>query len=489
MKKACALTAALLLLPLFAACGGETAAQPPAGADTAAVTETTAEETTAPYTPDLPDRDFEGVTFTFLTKGDGYTDWKECSVYAEAENGDVVNDAIYRRNRAVEEEFNVAIAETRSDTLGNEAIKSIAAGDSAYDVLMPTGLDSGTLAAGGYLIDFASVPYIDLTRAWWDQRSIADCSVANRLFYVSSELSFLNNDATWCTMFSKGLIEDYKLESPYDLVAENKWTWDNVYSMYKVVSADLDGDGVLGPDDLYPNLTQNENFDAMYIGDGEWLIRKDGDDLPQIALGVSERSVNVLEQVNQIMNDTQFSFNYHVGASKLGYHLWTTQMFEEGRGLMWVTNLQIVIRLRYLESSFGIVPVPKYSSEQEHYSNVVWMVGSFVTVPKTTGDAERTGILLEALAAKSLEMLRPAYYDAALTGKYLRDEESVEMLDIIIAERVYDLGLAFNWGSIYRIPIDLLKTNSADIASAMASNSSKIQAEIDKTVSDFKALG
>ena len=88
MKKICTLTTIALLLAMLAACGGEAVSTPSAVDATAAPAETTAEETTAPYTPDLPDRDFEGVDFTFMTKGDGYTDWKECSIYAESENGD-----------------------------------------------------------------------------------------------------------------------------------------------------------------------------------------------------------------------------------------------------------------------------------------------------------------------------------------------------------------------------------------------------------------
>jgi hypothetical protein len=168
----------------------------------------------------------------------------------------------------------------------------------------------------------------------------------------------------------------------------------------------------------------------------------------------------------KIMLDEQFSLNYHTKASALGYHLWTTQMFEESRGLFWITNLQIVIRLRDLETPMGIVPVPKFSEDQEDYSNVVWTVGSYVAVPKTVTDQQRVGVILEAMAAKSMQLLRPAYYDIALNGKYLRDEESIGMLDIIIKERVYDLGLAYGFGGITDIIQGLGKKGGAAHAGA-----------------------
>ncbi len=60
--------------------------------------------------------------------------------------------------------------------------------------------------------------------------------------------------------------------------------------------------------------------------------------------------------------------------------------------------------------------------------------------PVTTQDAERPSIILDALAAESTDTVVKAYYDVALKGKYTRDEESVEMLDLIFANRIFDLG-------------------------------------------------
>lgn len=485
------LIAALICSMSLASCGSGSSDKPAqTAANTQSADETTTAETSMSYDPGLPEKDYEGANFTILTKGvSAYNEWGETSIYTENENGDVVNDAIYQRNRSVEEKYNIKIVEFQSENPTADTQKSVSAGDGAYDVVMPSFGDSGTLAAGGYLYDINEAEYINLEKPWWDQRSVADLSVDNRLYFVSSDISTLNNDATWCTMFSKDLINSYSVPNPYELVASNEWTFDNFYSMYKGVSGDLDGDGTYGPYDLYPNLTQNENYNAMYLGTGDRLISKDANDIPQIALGQDERSVKIIETLNSIMNDKQFSFNYHTGAKDLGYHLWTTQMFEEGRGLFWITNLQIVIRLRDLDSNFGIVPVPKYSADQENYSNVVWTVGSYVAIPKTTNDIERTGIILEALAAKSMEVLRPAYYDSALQGKYLRDEESVDMLDIIIGERVYDLGLAFDFGGISSILQSVMEKNSTDIASTLAKKTSAIQAAIDKTVTNFQENG
>ncbi|MCR5262642.1 MAG: hypothetical protein K6D94_02120 [Clostridiales bacterium] len=472
----------------LASCGESSDGVTPASnnPETAAADEIVTEgETTESFDPGLPEMDYGGANFTILTKGvSAYNEWGEVSIWTESENGEVLNDAIYDRNRDIEEAYNIKIVEYQSGSPANDTKKSVSAGDNAYQIVMPAFGDSGSLASNGFLVDLFGVNYVDLSKKWWDQRSISDLTIGGHLFFVGSDISNLNNDATWCTMFNKSMITDFNDPSPYDLVAENKWTFDNYYASYQNIYQDLDGDGKAGAYDCYANLTQNENYNAYYLGTGERLIAKDADDLPVIALGVSEKSANIIESLNRIMNDTFFSLNYHNYGS-LGYHLWTTQMFEESRGLFWITNLQIVIRLRDLETPFGIVPVPKYSESQEHYSNVVWTVGSYVAVPKSSDDMERTGIILEAMAAKSTEVLRPAYFDRALTGKYLRDEESNEQLDIIVGERIYDLGLAFDFGGISGVLQSIMAKNSNDIASAMAKKEGNIQKAIDKVVTAF----
>lgn len=72
-------------------------------------------ETTAPG-PDLPDHDWGGENINFLVRGESAepTNFSH-EIYASEENGDVINDAVYRRNRAVQDRFNVVITETAQD--------------------------------------------------------------------------------------------------------------------------------------------------------------------------------------------------------------------------------------------------------------------------------------------------------------------------------------------------------------------------------------
>ncbi|MBQ9819646.1 MAG: hypothetical protein IJM60_05135, partial [Bacteroidales bacterium] len=161
----------------------------------------------------------------------------------------------------------------------------------------------------------------------------------------------------------------------------------------------------------------------------------------------------------------------------------TTKMFEENRGLFWITNLQMVIRLREMETDFGIAPCPKYDEAQENYRNVVWFVGSYATIPVSVADPGESGFILEALAAKSREILRPAYYEVALSLKYLRDEESITMLDLVIDNRAYELEHAFSFGA--SSAVESIVLSGKDPSSTFASQKKVIDKMISKAVDNL----
>lgn len=109
-----------------------------------------------------------------------------------------------------------------------------------------------------------------------------------------------------------------------------------------------------------------------------------------------------------------------------------------------------------------------------------------MAVPVTSGDLERTGIILEALCAESRKRVIPAYYDKMLKTKIARDDESGEMLDIMFSTRSADLGLIY-WNSQITSPFSgqIGKQKNLNIASFIEKNKPKIENEISKAVDAF----
>jgi hypothetical protein len=79
----------------------------------------------------------------------------------------------------------------------------------------------------------------------------------------------------------------------------------------------------------------------------------------------------------------------------------------------------------------------------------------------------------------------PAYYDVALTYKYMRDTDSAEMLDIILDSRVYDLGLIANCGSMAGSIAGVITNGTGNLASTWAKSERAFQKMMDKAVEKY----
>lgn len=139
-------------------------------ADTAAVSETQKSKTEEKFIDTLPAYDYNGYIFRIVDKSPKYNPyWYTRDVYAEIQNGDPVNDAVYIRNKTLEEKFNIKIKEENSGSSPEELLsKSVLARDDLYDLITTDFRGYGSLIQNDMLIDLNTVGEIDLSNSWWD---------------------------------------------------------------------------------------------------------------------------------------------------------------------------------------------------------------------------------------------------------------------------------------------------------------------------------
>ena len=110
VKKVIVLLTALCIListSLTSSCGEKEVAD--TGSTTeAAVQATTAQDTTDFAEPDYPVKDYEGREFNTL-----YINWGlfQNFFFTDSENGEIMNDAIYKRKTTIEERLNIKFVE------------------------------------------------------------------------------------------------------------------------------------------------------------------------------------------------------------------------------------------------------------------------------------------------------------------------------------------------------------------------------------------
>lgn len=473
-KRVTCLLLALVFAFLCVSCADQSE---PMKADTEAVSDKTVEvETTYPR-PDIEKTDFGSEKFMILYPGWGlYNDY----FFADEQNGEQMNDAIYKRTVAVEEYLGIDIDQYTPGYIQDimPALKAAVMGglDDYQLVLTHCIQDLGNMMISGLLLNWHTIPHISWDPGYWNQTISETMSIGGRLYYAAS--SYMITDPNGF-LFNKQMVDEYRLANPYQLVREGKWTIDTLYEMVRAVSTDLDGDGQFTVNDIYGLAAEADWMLISFMyGFDQFMVKRD------------EGGNYVLDMYNdKMLTITQKLYDlFHSGNHT---YLWRYNESDDkvirinsGRVLFNIIPIHSCKIYRQSEVDFGILPFPKYDETQENYISLDW--GGLMCVPSIAQNKELIGMTCELLAYESMTTTIPAYYDVLLTGKFARDEESVEMLNIIYANIVYDMGMnyfGFDAGFnalFYMIPQMIAQSKNTDLASFYKKNEKAAQKTIDR---------
>ena len=432
--------------------------------------ETESDETERLYADIPADSNFDGYEFTVLSGSNSEYFIVQNDFAAEEITGEAINDAKYNRNIAVGDKLNVKIISMEAplsgqsmDSSGDMIIKDVQGGVGAYDIAAISGYVAASLCISNYLYDISTVPYIDLTAPWWDQKANDSLKILDQLFYTTGDITTSDNDATYCIMFNKQIVTDYNLENPYELVNEGKWTMDAFIGMANQVTSDVDGNGVYDKNDLYGALVWDDTMMGIVNCTGETCVTTNAEGLMELTLN-TER---ILNAVTKFLEFGMTNVSYEYQRSNWNDSL-LINMFSANQSLFLTQLFQLIPKLREMDNDFGILPYFKYEEAQSDYYTTMGSWHSvFLTVPAIQHNLERTGIVAECLANEGMYGLTEAYYEKTLKGKSARDQESQAMLDLIFANRIYDLGWYHQIGGYNEAVMNLLRNYNNNMASML----------------------
>ena len=405
-------------------------------------------ETTA-ISDDIPELNFNGETVSIL-----YRDYMQYEVDAEAENGDVINDAVYRRNRNVEERFNIKFnmiptqgAWDHKDLFLNKVRHSVSAGDDEFEIIEGYAAYIVDLTSGGYLANWETIPYVGFSKPWWNKNFVDEMTINNKLYFLTGDLALSTIWEANVLFFNKKMWEGYAFENPYNLVKDGKWTLDKMAEITKQVSGDLDSDGKYTDKDLYGYVTDTHNQIDAYVVSFDVPVTSKGDDgIPVYRIEEPKFSEAFLRLYTFVReNLSTFAGTEQPTATDI-YSIYRP-MFQQERALILAEYLGNSSQMRSYDFDFGILPFPKLDERQEQYKTMPQNGYTMFCTPVTVLNTEKVGAVIEALAAESRKSVLPAFYEVALKTKYARDDDSADMIDIIRD------GISYNFGMEYVVPL------------------------------------
>jgi len=444
MKSKHIFTGALLCLLLLASCSDST--RQPVDSDTDN-SPTTTETEAVKYIDNLPeDLDFGGYEVRIFGGG-------TFSVTAD-DTADIVNDAVYRRNRAIEDRLNVTVTPITYEGNGWDVFvglvtASVMAGSDEFDAVTGAMWWASTLSLNGMLYNLSDVPYIDIEQKWWATDYIRGLSYKDNIYWVTGPLDTGWIDGKMCDFVNLKLWNSlYPDEDIYQIVNDGKWTLDLLNQYINDVYQDLNGNGKVDEEDQVGFINESDMMVEGYAyAAGVEVAPFNEDGVPTLA--ITEESTRLVEFWSKMYPVRRNKFclqNVWNGETNPNTNESSLKYFSEGHvlfvpGFLFNTTDQ----LRNMDDDYGILPMPKLDESQKNYLTVMKDSIYIYGMPKTVTEDGRNAAaaVLEAAAAEGYNTVTPIFYEDAFKNKYIRDERSIEIIDMMSENPICDFGAQY----------------------------------------------
>ena len=435
--------------------------------------------------------DFGGYEYRMSVLVDNDVVFKQVAYWSEGENGDTLNDAVFKRNLAVEEAYNIKTSLLELPDTNATLRKNIQAADDFTDIVFPSNIgELMSLAQQGCFLDLNMVDEMQLDQPWWDQR-IQDLAIHGKLFCATGDISIRDELREMAVLYNKTLYSQFDYPDPYELVANNEWTWETMAGMIRDVAKDVNGDGDMTAADQYGLISENIAGWYLFLASGRDSIGYDGktytSDIEDAAI------YNIFEDVFEVLCDKQSVIIMDDGSHEKELTtetIWTeaTKIFSENRALFRTGTFGDTVDLRDMKTDFGVLPIPKIDAAQDSYYCMTHVDIMPLVIPTTVPDEHKTALLTEALAFESMFALTPSFYEVFLDEKILRDEKSKEMIDILFDSKVYSLDYVCGITGLMSTISTIVQTGNNNLASKTASIQKSAQKKLDKFIEKFADL-
>lgn len=442
---------------------------------------------------DLPDGlDFGGKVFTIYSRVQPYAAGE---FFQESRDGGVIAEAVFDRNAKVKERLNCKIenkevsGNTNDDTMLTEITAMVQGGTAEYQILATAGYRMCTLSYNGLLVNYNDLEYVDLNKDYYSQGYNRALSVGKAQYLATGTFTLGYYRYLMVNLFNKKMFAEKGVEEPYQLVRDQKWTFEAMANIVKLFYNDNNGDGNHDNEDTYGYVLftgSGSSFtDGFMSACNLRVLSKDSNNYYTIDINQGRFSDAIDEIVRLIFNAGTLS------GDNLSQEIMYSK-FSNSTAAMITTRLYGVEQEEIIKvgqtDKYGILPIPKMDEAQEDYISYVQDQCFLFGLPVTLGGKTLVEVsqFFEAFACESYHTVRPAYYDKALSLRYSYDAPSGEMLNLIDSHVYMDpvnvyltSGFAaFTTSSLRPIFASGQNTISSQLASAV--NKGALKDQVDK---------
>lgn len=458
------------------------------GQETSAVTPGTEEVETESPTPNwdkVAKTSMNGITIDIACPATSSTYYDTLDF--EESTGDKLNDAIFDRNRLLEEQLDFTMNALPNTGSVSALDKAVSAGVGDWDLALGLITNGASLLQKGALRAFNTLPQIDLTNPWYSQSAYDTMSVNGQMFYGMMDFSVDIYESLTVLFFNGELLTRFQLDDPHELYKNKEWTIDKMLEMMEVVANDENGDGTFALDtDMYGLAGRQYDFQPMMFTSGTQIISWNNAEQTFVLDMTSESFLKIAEAIGNVYDKSREGVHY-------GWEDEARTAFKDGRVLFYSRLLGDYNLLRDAEDDYGVISFPRYSYENEvelffsQNPNALFLP---VVVGDDNGDGKQDydeiGTFLEAVGAYTYDVTKEIYVENAVIGKGTRDEASADMVRYMINNVGYCLGQSYGFSAILMGCSGAISANAnyASIARALSKQFTRLAAKTVESIQE-----
>ena len=419
----------------------ETEQEPTDPTQTTAPLDTTASQPTTSNTPSIEPNKREFSVRSIVQTANANS-------FVAERDGTVINNAVYQRNETLQTVLGIQInvEETVGDTNNNALYDEmkVLSGMPSYDLITTASYKMVRLAVEGLLHDLASQEFIELHQDYYDDSFNEALNVGGRQYLATGKFSLAWYRYQIVCLYNRTLFEHVNLSNPMETVLEQRWTMEEMMQCANKMYTDLNGNGEFDQDDAYGlfifvgnSSSQTDGFMSAF---GLRVVEKDSNGYFQMAEIDKRAWVDPINRLADLLSSSTGVWS----TNTLGNTAIEAKFAAGESGMivyrMYVVETDNIAMLGRTKEGYGILPLPKADLDQEdYYSFVTDQVLSYGIPNTVTGtDLDDAVIFFESFTAVSYMITTPAYYEKAITKRYVADELSCTMLQIIDSNVVVD---------------------------------------------------
>lgn len=350
--------------------------------------------------------------------------------WAAEDDASTVGQAIFKRNETVEERLGITIVWDHQPCYAT-------ADKAAFAMMVKTDYDAGNEIDGvvaynlvpyrvanmGLCANLADTNYINLEKPWWPEEYLNTMMYKDQIFALVDNASKGTLTNLSAIFFNNTMLENKGIQSPYELVDKNEWTLAKLSELTKDTYEDKNADGKVDKNtDIFGVMTSTAaRITCWYYGagirfsnmvNGELVLNDDVEDISNRLTAITDLFGS---DDNMITDKTQYL------------------AFKEERAYFYLCVLSMCTSMvnDNIDIDYGVVPNPKFNSEQERYYTHIPNTHDAWFYSKGVKDADCSSAFIEAMASEAYRQVCYVFFEVNLKIRYAPDERLGEMYDML----------------------------------------------------------